>query len=57
MYNKTITKHMQETEPLELLLEYAMCGLAHNNRDTSLAKQWYNEVKSNNQSAWKDKRI
>lgn len=48
---------MQETEPLELLLEYAMCGLAHNNRDTSLAKQWYNEVKSNNQSAWKDKRI
>ncbi|OGM09074.1 hypothetical protein A2Z67_03765 [Candidatus Woesebacteria bacterium RBG_13_36_22] len=38
--------HIHNADPLDLLLEYAICGLAHNNRDTSYAKQWYDKVKN-----------
>jgi hypothetical protein len=37
--------HIKNSDPMDLLLEYAICGLAHNGRDTSFAMQWYNKVK------------
>ena len=43
--DKDFILHISKHDPLELLLEYAMCGLTHNNRKPFYAKQWYNQVK------------